>query len=137
MYMCKSSAFFAADPAAIWAVIGGFDALADWHPGIATSHVRHEGGAFYRDLTTHDGIAVTERETARDDAKRSYSYTFAVCPLPIEDYHATLAVEPWGTGSLVTWEGSFKAGDQGPQFLDLIGQIYKSGLMTLHERFSR
>src|ERR1700754_3113227 len=55
------------DPATVWALIGPYCAIKDWHPAIGAC--TEDGKSTpTRTLTTKDGAAVfVERQTARDD----------------------------------------------------------------------
>jgi hypothetical protein len=95
-------------PSAIWARIGPFCAIRDWLPPVGTCS--QDGGTPpTRTLVTKDGTATfVERQTARDDAKHFYSYTFLSSPLPVTDYHSTISVTPVGNGqSNVTWRSTY------------------------------
>ena len=63
-------------PAAVWSMIGPFCAIKDWLPPIGTCS--EDGKAPpTRTLVTKDGKATfVEQETARSDAKHTYSYSF-------------------------------------------------------------
>jgi hypothetical protein len=50
-----------------------------------------------------------ERILAHDDAARTYSYAYLEGPIPLEDYTASITVEPSPTGSRFVWAASFNA----------------------------
>jgi Polyketide cyclase / dehydrase and lipid transport len=76
----------------VWAKIGGWCALADWHPAIAKCEEKDEGGKKHRVLTTKDGGVIKESMIKSDAA--SYTYQIDESPLPVANYVATLAVVP-------------------------------------------
>ena len=65
----------------------------------------------------------------------SYTYTILEGPLPVSDYRSTLAVAPEGSGSKVTWQGSFSAkGVPDPVAQDVISGIYDAGLKGIADK---
>ncbi|MFD0936614.1 SRPBCC family protein, partial [Methylobacterium trifolii] len=104
-----------APPAAVWAVIGAFCGIARWHPQVERCILSDDSEAdgetvHIRGLVVKGGLGtIVEAETARDEAGRSYSYSFVQGPLPVSAYNATLAVRPNGAGSTVVWTATFDA----------------------------
>jgi len=45
----------------VWAMIGGFNALPDWHPAVAKSETAKEGDATVRTLSLAGGGTIVER----------------------------------------------------------------------------
>src|ERR1700674_1004605 len=73
-------------PDAVWAVIGPFCSIKDWHPVVATCS---EDGQTppVRTLVTKDGkTTFVEMQTARSDTKYIYSYNFISSPFPVTHY---------------------------------------------------
>jgi len=128
-----------ATPAAVWAKIGAFCAIKDWHPAIG-SCTESTTAPRTRTLVTRDGKAkFLEAQTAFSDADRSYSYTFLSSPLPVTKYTSTFKVTPkTETTSTVTWSSNYTP-DPGKE-IDannaLIG-IYESGLGEIKTRFMK
>jgi Polyketide cyclase / dehydrase and lipid transport len=115
-------------PAAdVWARIGPFCAIKDWHPAIGACT---EAGSV-RTLTTKDGKATfVERETARDDRATTYSYAIEKSPLPLTKYVSTLKVTAKGKDrSTVQWLATYTP-DAGKEMdaATAIGGIYQAGL---------
>ena len=117
-------------PDAVWSMIGPFCAIKDWLPPVGTCTV---DGATppTRTLVTKDGKATfVELQTARDDAKHLYSYTFVSSPLPVTHYTSTITVTAKSGGiSTVTWTGVYTP-EPGREkdANDTLSGIYKSGL---------
>lgn len=126
-----------ASPAAVWAVVGPFCAIAQWHPAIGscTDDGRQPST---RTLVTKDGKATfVERQTARSERQRSYSYTFSSAPVPVTRYSSTLRVvgKPDGT-STVTWSGVYTPDTGKAQEADAaLSGIYRSGLDAIKGLF--
>src|SRR5215510_12562814 len=87
----------------VWDTIGGFNALAKWHPAVAKSDETKKEGATIRTLSLHGGGTILERLDAKDDKSRTYSYSILEGPLPVAKYHATLKVTDKGGSCTVEW----------------------------------
>lgn len=123
---------------AVWSAIGPFCAIKDWHPAIATCSEIH--APTVRTLVTKDGTATfVEPETARNDAKRQYTYTFASAPIPVSHYMATIGVTPRKpSGATITWRGTWTP-EPGKEkaAMDALTGIYESGLDALKAKFAK
>ncbi|GMG81176.1 SRPBCC family protein [Paralimibaculum aggregatum] len=131
MAQVTRSVTLAASPEEVWAAIGGFQSLADWHPGFASSTREDIGSAEHRRLALADGSELLEKHLGADSA--SYGYAIVDGPLPISHYRATIAVVPAGSGSAVVWSSIFTAKEPGVE--DTIAGVYEAGLAALKERF--
>ena len=124
-------------PSEIWSVIGAFDSLDSWHPGVASSETVQDGTDKIRHLTLGDGSKIVERLDSHDDDARRYVYTILDAgPLPIRNYQSTLEVSGNDSGSTVTWSSEFEA--QGASETDAqaaISGVYTAGLAALIETF--
>jgi hypothetical protein len=125
------SVALAASPDAVWAVIGPFQALGDWHPAIARTDREDVGGVEHRRQHLHDGGVVLEKSHGAD--RRAYAYSIVSAPLPVAAYRAHLSVSPAGTGSVVVWSASFDPTADDAEAV--IGASFESGLATLAQRF--
>jgi hypothetical protein len=123
------------EPAAVWASIGGFCAIGDWHPAIASCALDGKSPPT-RTLVTKDRATFVELQTARDEARRFYSYTFVSSPLPVTHYTSTLRVTPKaGGGSRIVWSGGYEVGDaQAKPAQAALAGIYESGLAAIRAR---
>jgi hypothetical protein len=127
-----------ASPEQVWALIGGFDALPEWHPAVKSSAV--ELGGRIRRLRLADGAMLLERLLSFSEAERSYGYSIEQGPLPVSGYRSLLRVheEPGAGGSRVEWSGEFSpAGASEAEVVAIIRGIYRAGLDQLGERFGR
>lgn len=125
-------------PATVWAAIGPFCAIAAWHPAIATC-ASDRKAAPTRTLVTKDGARFVELQTARDDAKRSYSYSFVSSPVPVTGYRSTISVTAKAPGvSTVTWSGSYTPDEGKAKEADAaLSGIYESGLAAIAAKLAR
>lgn len=122
----------------VWAAIGGFNNLPQWHPAVASSTLE-EGGRVRR-LQLANGASLLERLHSFSERERSYSYSIEQGPLPVARYRSLLHVhEPaGGAGCRVEWSGEFAAdGVPETEAIGLITGIYRAGLDQLGERFGR
>lgn len=129
------TATVAAPPATVWKTIGEFCGIGDWHPAIEKCVLSDKDGMKVRTLSLKGGGTIKEEQVSRDDKVMSYTYTILEGPLPVSDYKSTLAVAPEGSGSKVTWSGTFNAkGAPDTVAKDAIQGIYDSGLKALAEK---
>ena len=116
----------------VWAMIGPFCSIKDWHPAIG--QCTETGGV--RTLTTKDGKAqFVEKQTAADKKKMSYSYAIEKSPLPITKYVSTLKVVPKGSGgSTVQWSSTYTPDKGKEKDADTaISGIYQAGLDNIQK----
>ena len=131
-----------APAAAVWARMGSFDALKDWHPAVATS-VADKGNAegSVRTVKLKGGGEVAETLQAHDAAGMKYSYRAKQGgALPVTNYSSTIQVTAEGKQSVVEWRGAFYRGfpnnDPPPDQNDeaavkAVTDFYQSGLANL------
>jgi uncharacterized protein YndB with AHSA1/START domain len=121
-----------APPARVWAAIGDFCGIAQWHPAVAGCTPSVQGRARLRTLAMQGGGTVVERQISRDDRAMEYSYTIVQSPLPVARYRSTIKVTPSADGSTVSWSGTFVAkGTDDAKATAAIQAIYDSGLGAL------
>ena len=99
----------AAPPERVWATIGDFCSIAEWHPVVGQCAESEQNGAAMRKLTTVDGGILVEKRVQYSEEGMSYTYVIVDSPLPVSDYVSTLAVMGMGSGSMITWSGEFAA----------------------------
>ena len=82
----------------VWTKLGNFGDLT-WMPGIETCELDGDDrilGMF--------GMRIVERQLARDDENRTYTYGIVEGDMKPEVHRATVTVMPAGSGSFVTWD---------------------------------
>lgn len=122
----------AASAAAVWAAVGDFCGIANWHPAVAKCELSTKDGTTYRTLTLKDGAKLLEKQTAFDAATMTYSYTIEEGPLPVANYKSTLKVAAKGKGATIDWSGSFDAkGAPDTDAIKTITGIYDGGVDAL------
>ncbi|QIE56118.1 SRPBCC family protein [Pikeienuella piscinae] len=124
----------AADRDVVWAEIGGFGAIAGWHPLIASVELTEIEGRTFRHLTTTDDELFFERLI--EVGPHHLTYEVVEGPLPVSDYRATLSCVAEADGCRVFWSAYFTpAEDAGRVPDDIVGAFYEIGLRALRERF--
>ena len=123
----------AAEPSAVWAVLGDFTAL--WHPLVATIRAeRSPGGAPVRAFTVR-GEPGTYREqlTYLSQSDRVLGYTHLEGIAGCDRYHARISVTgAEAGGSLVTWSAEVEAsGTRLPAICDGSRAVFEAGLAAL------
>jgi len=118
-----------------WKLIGGFNALPDWHPAVEKSELAEEGQQ--RRLDIAGGSVIVERLEKIDDGSRTYSYSIEESPLPVANYKSTLKVSGEGDACSVEWSSEFDpSGDasEGDAMAAVRG-IYQAGFDNLQKMF--
>lgn len=120
----------------LWAFMGGFNALPDWHPAVDKSELQNEGSL--RILSLAGGGEIVEKLEKYDDNERIYSYTITESPLPVKNYYAEIKVIDQGEGkSSVEWSSDFEAdGAAENEALDVISDIFQAGLDNLKKIYT-
>jgi uncharacterized OB-fold protein len=109
MYVGSRSVHLAASAEEVWALLGPFEELDSWMPGIddLTIARTEDGSADIREVLA-GGQVFVERHVRTDDTLRASMYTLVVPDLPVTDHLAVLSVTPNGPGRCaVTWAASF------------------------------
>ena len=123
----------AAQPQAVWAVIGQFGG--PWLPMAATIKTTGEGIGQLRRIETIDGKTIVERLEAIDESQKSLRYTL-VSGIPAARYEGTLEVRPKGAGSAVTWTVNYRPeGLSQPAVTAIVSTLLRVGLDSLKTRF--
>ena len=124
-----------ADADAVWAVIGGFDALPDWQPAVKRSELL-EGGAVRR-LFMADGGTIVQRLIEHNDAGRFHTYSMGESHLPVAGYVSTLRVVAEGAAAChIEWTCEFDPlGVSDDEAKAIIRGIHRRGLANLEQRF--
>lgn len=118
-------------PDKVWELIGGFNALPDWHPAVEKSELQEEGSM--RKLSLAGGGTIIEKLEKVDENERTYTYSIVDSPLPVANYTATIRVRDDGSGNTtVEWIGEFNPeGATENEAVEVIQGIYQAGLDNL------
>lgn len=119
----------------VWKMIGRFNALSEWHPGVESSDL--EDGGKVRRLALVGGGEIVERLERIDDDDHVYRYTIESSPLPVANYVAEIRVQRAGEeGCTVEWSGDFEAsGAPEADATRVVRDIYTAGLDNLRKLY--
>ncbi len=122
----------------VWDLIGGFNALPNWHPAVEKSEIEGDGKGSVRTLHLAGGGTITERLEQLDEDGKSYTYSILSSPLPVANYTSTIRLKESGDGSgcVVEWESDFQAsGAPEDDAVKAIQGVYTAGLDNLKKMF--
>jgi hypothetical protein len=115
--------------AEVWAKIGGWCAIADWHPVVAKCDEDEADGKKTRTLTTGDGAVINE--TMLESGDTSYGYRIDESPLPVENYTANFAVEGDADQARIVWTANFDPKGDEAEAVAVIQGIFDGGLEAI------
>lgn len=119
-------------PEEIWAVVGKFAMIDEWHPGLEASEAVSLDGEPHRHVTVKGGGGmILEKLTHNEDMTQRYEIIES--PLPVEDYKATIHVFAQDGGTRVFWSSTFTPTAPGAE--KVVAGIYETGFRGLRERF--
>jgi hypothetical protein len=125
-------------PAAqLWSMVGGFNALPAWHPGVEKSEVEGAGKGSLRTLKIAGGGEVVERLELLNETERVYAYSIVKGPLPVADYLSELRVKDNRDGtSTLQWSSTFlPVGVPETEAVKVIEGMYQAGFDNLKKIF--
>ena len=120
----KAEVTIARTPDDVWKLVGEFDRLDTWMPGVDACAL--EGDV--RTISTM-GMEIKEQLRERDERARRIAYGIVQSPMPLEHHQATITVEPDGDGSKVTWAVDVRPDEMLPAFLP----IYEGSLQAVKQ----
>lgn len=127
-----SSIMVDAPPATVWMQIKDFDAIAKWHPAVATSPAdKGNSVGSVRMISLKGGGAL--EETLESYSAESRSYTYRIKDggaLPVAGYRSTIAVAGAGARSRIDWSSTFTAakGTSDDAAKKAVEGVYEAGL---------
>jgi hypothetical protein len=140
-----TSAVIPAPIHAVWEKIRDFNALPDWNPGVADSHI--EGGlasdsvGCIRNFNLQDGGNLREQLLAFSDIAHSCTYSIVESPLPLENYRATLRLLPITDGDFTyaEWAAEFtcQASEEAGLIEAIGGGVFQGSFDSLKAHFAR
>lgn len=123
-------------PAGVWAMVGDFCAIKDWHPAVAECEEFEADGDTYRTLTLGDGGKIKEKLTDKGDT--SYSYEIIESPLPVQNYSATLEIGKDDEDNTVAimWGAKFDPADgvEEAKAVEVISGVFDAGVKGIGEK---
>ena len=121
------------ESADLWAKYGGWCAIKDWHPAVASCEEVKEGDSTFRLLTLKDGGKIKEK--LLETSALSYKYEIVESPLPVKNYTAQFSVTP-DDDDLdevnIVWAATFDAdGKDDLEARKVIDGIFKDGIASI------
>ena len=122
---------------ALWEKVGGWCAIAEWHPAIAKCEESKDGETELRTLTLKDGGVIKEKLLERGTT--SYKYEILESPLPVKNYTAMFSVTP-DDDDLdeinVLWSATYDAsGKDDKEARKTIDGIFKDGMESIKSKY--
>ena len=129
----------------VWARVRDFNALPQWHPGIADSRIEnHEPGdkvGCVRSIRTRDGGVIRERLLALSDYEYACTYSILESPMGVDGYVATLKLTPItdGARTFAEWSAEFECAEgRERELTEHIGAgVFQGGFDALKRHFGR
>ncbi len=122
----------------VWALIGEYGHLNNWHPAVVKLELSGDGGnGLYRSLTLPDGAILKEKLLSYSLEDMSYSYSIVEGPLPVQNYVSRITVRPGDSEgqSVIEWSSSFEpAGVDEAEAKKIVGGIYTAGFDGINDK---
>ncbi|NES22755.1 MAG: SRPBCC family protein [Symploca sp. SIO3E6] len=140
-----TSAVINAPIAQVWMKIRDFNAMPDWHPIVADSHIENDEPSdkvgCIRNFNLKEGGNIRERLLTLSDSDYLFSYSILEAPMPVKNYVATLQLQPITDGDLTyaQWTATFDCDSQEEEgMIELIGNgVFQTGFNGLNQIFSK
>jgi mxaD protein len=114
-------------PDDVWKVVREFGTLDEWMPGIDKCSLDGD----VRTLDTM-GIQIKEQLRNLDDTGRRVTYSVIESPMGnLQSHEATIAVDPEGSGSHLTWSVDVTP----DELLGIFLPVYEGSVVALKEKF--
>jgi len=116
----------------VWRLVGGWNALPDWHPAVETSVI--EEGGHRRRVKLADGSEIVEQLEKFDGEAKTYTYSIVGGTMPLSDYRSTITVSREGEKSTIEWSTSFRPlGVPENEITRMLEQFYQAGFDNLRK----
>ena len=129
----------------VWSRVRDFNAMPQWHPGIADSRIENSEPSdkigCIRHFHTRDGGMIRERLLALSDYDYSCTYSILESPMGVDNYVATLKLTPVtdGARAFAEWSAEFDCAEgRERELTELIGGgVFQGGFDALKRHFGR
>ncbi len=124
----------------LWAKVGGWCTIKEWHPAVAECEETKEGNDTFRTLTLKDGGKIKEKLV--DTGATSYRYEIVESPLPVKNYEAQFSVTP-DDDDLdeinVGWSATYDPADgkEAKEARSVIDGIFKDGIDSIKAKYGK
>lgn len=121
----KAEVTIARSPDEVWALVGRFEGLDEWMPGVESCEMDGD----VRKLTMM-GMEIHEQLKERDEDARRISYSIVKSPMPVEYHLATLTVTADGDGSHLEWAYEVRPDEMAAAF----GPAYEGSVKAVKQQ---
>lgn len=129
----------------VWNLIRDFNALPEWHPGIAESRIEQnhppDKVGCIRNFSLKNGGRLRECLLGLSDFDLSCSYSILESPMGVENYTAILKLTPITDGdrTFAEWSAEFDCAPERRQELSsqIGNDVFQAGFNALKARFGR
>lgn len=121
----------------VWAAVGAFCSIADWHPDVSACELEEDDVTTYRTYETTDGATFRDQLMSHGADTQSYSYAMVESPLAVTGLIGDFEVGPGPDGtSFIVWQADFAtlAVDQ-DEAESRIGEFFSRGLDAIRAMF--
>ena len=119
----------------VWALVGDFGALAEWHPMVPNCTLSEDGLTRTISLPGVSAVEVLDPEAS---GVWSHTYSVVSSPMPLEAYRATLSVEGTGDRARVKVHSTFKpVGVPEGAVVAMLEGFFRAGFKQLKIRFGQ
>jgi hypothetical protein len=145
MVQVYTSSVIDASADTVWARVRDFNAMPQWHPGVADSRIENDEPGdrigCIRQFHTRDGGTIRERLLALSDYDYSVTYSMLESPMGVDNYVATLKLTPITdrVRTFAEWSAEFDCAEgRERELIEHIGQrVFQGGFDALKRHFGR
>lgn len=94
----------------VWELVGPFETMQTWFPGIVDTRIEGSGIGTIRHLTMPDGAVISDQLTQQSD--HQYSYAIVGGDVPFENYLGTVSVVDDNGSSLLKYHASIDVSEE-------------------------
>lgn len=117
----------------VWALVGRFGDLDEWHPWVPNCSLSDDGLTRTIDLGAMSAIEVLDPSRT---TSHGHSYTVTKSPMPIRDYRATWSVVDGDGGCTLKIHAAFEPVGDEAQAVAMIRGFFDTAITTLQKRFA-
>ena len=138
MYNAKLDIAVNTGPDEVWALMGPFASLAQWHPEVTScEESQNDKGETLRTITYKNGQQVIERLLQHSDETRGYAYTIEKGKMPVRSFRGEVQVVGNAGQSRINWTATFDVveGIPSERALAIVDGILQSAAPGLIAKF--
>lgn len=126
----------------VWEYVRDFNSLPKWFPGVIDSHIEagtpaNQAGCV-RNFGLEGGARIREQLIELSDSKHLCHYKMIECPLPIQNYVATVRLSSNGNGTLCELSSQFDAPPaQEQEMVGMLTSTYQGAFELVKKHFGK